>query len=41
MIKKVKEKIERSRHVKKIFYGEREIQDIMIEFYVKKRKLII
>ena len=51
MVVKVKTKFEKTRRfkniglklikVKNLFHEEREIQDIMIEFYVIKRNLII
>ena len=48
MVVKVKEKLEKTRHVKNndkskknIFYEDKEMQDIMIEFYLIKRNLII
>ena len=41
MSPKVKEKFEMTRQVKNTFYVDKEIQDIMIEFYQIKRNLII
>ena len=41
MFVKVKEKFEMARHVKNIFYVDKEMQDIMIEYYLIKRNLII
>ena len=40
MFVKVKEKFEMTRHVKNIFYEDKEIQDIMKEFRLIKRKLL-
>ena len=48
MVVKVKEKFEKTRHVKNndkskknIFYKDKEMQDIIVEFYLIKRNLII
>ena len=41
MIVKVKEKFEKTRHVKNIFHEDKEMTDIMKEFYLIKRNLII
>ena len=41
MVVKVKEKFEKTRHVKNMFYGDKEIKGVMIEFYLIKRNLII
>ena len=41
MIVKVKEKFQKTRHVKNIFYEDNEMKDIMKEFYLIKRNLKI
>ena len=41
MAVKVKESFEKTRQVKNTFYVDKEMQDIMKEFYLIKRNLII
>ena len=41
MVVKVKEVLGKTRHVKNIFYDDKETQDIMKEFYLIKQNLTI
>ena len=40
MVVKIKESFEKTKHVKKIFYEDKEIQDIMKKYYQIKSNLI-